>query len=1129
LEKQYGPDNYGSDVYVMSNAGGLVGRFLGANDSGDYSGSLTISNSSASTTITNAYNSGGLIGAAFLYDNLSAEGGGAEFTIEDSSSSGSITADAETDGKNLGGVLGYQEVAAGSVNTITNITRSHSSVSIFDSPVSDDLEVYLSCAGGLVGEVYGLGSFNITESYSTGNIGSSEGSHQLGGLVGELYSQSSGGEGVNITRSYSTGDVYGYLDLGGILGGTISDGASFDLSITNSYSTGDIGNGESSTNVGGIVGNGDYLKLVIDSTYASGDIGLDIYASAGGIVGSINSDSSVSNSFYSPAIVLAAYYGETSSAIVGYNGGATLTGNYYTNVPDLEDDGYLAGGVDSFKGNGIITNNLFDPVWDTSVTPIWVLTAGAYPTLNAIAADNPVAAPSSVYVNENYNPSYAGGLVWEVNAFNKIQRAMNAVASSGTVYVASGNYNLSNAQETLVANKPLSIIGQGIEVAEESGTVINSTRCSSDLSVEASDVTVQGVYFKQNDGDSNCAQNAVLYVGPDSEDNPVVNTNILQNDIYGGASGVSVGGGATTTISNNLIHDNGRGIYFELGEIGGASVSGNNIHDNTAAGIEIAADLTTNGGGVTVSSNTIGSNAGGGIIINSGITGISITGNTITDNLGGARTGIHTYSATGNSAHYNKIYSSQEDFGVTNEAEALFDASSNYWGTSTEPYTGSSVGPYEADNNPSGSLFSKIQGNVKFRPFSSVSTFSATSTVTVSPDSLADLFTNGGSISIASGAEDSVSSTSAATVSEEIEIEVATGVGTSSVVLPAGVEISMTDTSPLNASLLEAGNIDVADISGLTEGLVAEGAFQWGIPNLGLTFSDPITLNIFVGTDLNGKALTIYRSLSLTDDWVTDGIVSPGTCTVSEGICTFQTTKASYFVPTGDGTLPVITLLGNASVSLTVGDSYIDAGATASDDTDGDLTSSIVTVNSVNTAVAGTYTVTYDVTDASGNAATRATRTVTVSAPAAPSGGGVASGGSGTAAIGYVRTYPETVVAPKTIAEMTPAELQAEIVRLTILLKSLQSKLGIAPVSYSFMKDLIWGSRSEDVMSLQKALNSDPDTVIAKLGMGSAGNETTFFGLATKNAVIKFQKKHGINPTGFVGPFTRAKLNSLFK
>jgi len=82
--------------------------------------------------------------------------------------------------------------------------------------------------------------------------------------------------------------------------------------------------------------------------------------------------------------------------------------------------------------------------------------------------------------------------------------------------------------------------------------------------------------------------------------------------------------------------------------------------------------------------------------------------------------------------------------------------------------------------------------------------------------------------------------------------------------------------------------------------------------------------------------------------------------------------------PASDTTAPVITRLGSATVSLNVGETYSDAGATATDNVDGNITSSIVTVNPVNVNTAGTYTVTYNVSDAASNAATQVTRSVTV-------------------------------------------------------------------------------------------------------------------------------------------------------
>lgn len=79
-----------------------------------------------------------------------------------------------------------------------------------------------------------------------------------------------------------------------------------------------------------------------------------------------------------------------------------------------------------------------------------------------------------------------------------------------------------------------------------------------------------------------------------------------------------------------------------------------------------------------------------------------------------------------------------------------------------------------------------------------------------------------------------------------------------------------------------------------------------------------------------------------------------------------------------DTTKPIITLVGNANVTITVGGSYSDAGATANDNVDGDITGEIVTVNPVNTAKVGTYTVTYNVSDSAGNAASQVSRTVHV-------------------------------------------------------------------------------------------------------------------------------------------------------
>jgi PKD repeat protein len=83
-----------------------------------------------------------------------------------------------------------------------------------------------------------------------------------------------------------------------------------------------------------------------------------------------------------------------------------------------------------------------------------------------------------------------------------------------------------------------------------------------------------------------------------------------------------------------------------------------------------------------------------------------------------------------------------------------------------------------------------------------------------------------------------------------------------------------------------------------------------------------------------------------------------------------------------DSEAPVITLTGAADIDIEVGGTFTDEGATAADNVDGDLTSSIVVGGDVvDTNTSGTYVITYDVSDAAGNAATQVTRTVRVRFP----------------------------------------------------------------------------------------------------------------------------------------------------
>ena len=154
-------------------------------------------------------------------------------------------------------------------------------------------------------------------------------------------------------------------------------------------------------------------------------------------------------------------------------------------------------------------------------------------------------------------------------------------------------------------------------------------------------------------------------------------------------------------------------------------------------------------------------------------------------------------------------------------------------------------------------------------------------------------------------------------------------------------------------------------------------------PIITLIGENAITLE--VGTSYNDAGAT---AIDNNDGDLSANIIVTGTVdtsTVGMYTITYSATNASE--NTGSATrtviivdtiLPVITLLGDNPVSIKVGSTYTDAGATASDNYDGDLTSGITTVNNVNLNTVGTYTVTYNVSDANSNSAQEVTRTVNV-------------------------------------------------------------------------------------------------------------------------------------------------------
>ena len=79
--------------------------------------------------------------------------------------------------------------------------------------------------------------------------------------------------------------------------------------------------------------------------------------------------------------------------------------------------------------------------------------------------------------------------------------------------------------------------------------------------------------------------------------------------------------------------------------------------------------------------------------------------------------------------------------------------------------------------------------------------------------------------------------------------------------------------------------------------------------------------------------------------------------------------KATAFrtIDYSDTTKPTIKLKGKSVVSIYVGGKYNEAGYSAVDNCDGDITDKVKVVGSVNTSVKGTYTLTYQVSDSNNN------------------------------------------------------------------------------------------------------------------------------------------------------------------
>ena len=202
--------------------------------------------------------------------------------------------------------------------------------------------------------------------------------------------------------------------------------------------------------------------------------------------------------------------------------------------------------------------------------------------------------------------------------------------------------------------------------------------------------------------------------------------------------------------------------------------------------------------------------------------------------------------------------------------------------------------------------------------------------------------------------------------------------------------VSVTTTGTVNTSVVGTYNITytASDAAGNTAtktrivNVTSNSVADTTPPEI--TINGLSTISIVKDTSYIDAGATAYDDIDGVVSVTTTGAVN--TSVVGTYNITYTATDAAGNMATAvrvvhvtsiaDTTPPVITLIGASYIEVIRGETYIDAGATATDNVDTIV--SVSRTGAVNTGVIGTYQLIYSATDTAGNAANNKTRIVKV-------------------------------------------------------------------------------------------------------------------------------------------------------